>query len=499
MTFVSRFCCCLSAAMCLLSPRLLADARPTITEVTFQVPGSIGTYPQSINNSLTVTGFYLTANGVTHGFLRTPDGTITPFDVPGSTFTQPVSINDAGVIAGTYEVSGGSGSLAQQGFVRNANGTFTLFGNTSSGDSSFQPQPVKINASGEVIGNYPDLTTAPNAFIFSASGAEQHFTLSDGSDYPTLATGLNNSGAVVGYSTSGSLLEAGGFYWSGQGATPTPFSGTTGIDVPGAYATFPTAINAGGTIAGCYSMNTGTEDAPVLNYYDFVYQPSGTYTTLSVPGAVPPCVATHLELVSPTQNSIYGVVPPTITINDSGIIVGMLIQNGQEYGFMQNANGNYQVFPGSTTPTSLNNANAITGYRTSGASVAGYIEQPVTTNSSVVLTVKDPQGFFWDGGNSQRGATVLQVYQDYPSTGQNWTWTPVTGGFTICDLGICLSDNGTQVVMSTKADAFVITSGDAVQDVSTGRYIENASKPGNAAYLSTGTAASPWSFSLTLH
>jgi trimeric autotransporter adhesin len=124
---------------------------------------------------------------------------------------------------------------------------------------------------------------------------------------------------------------------------------------------------------------------------------------------------------------------------------------------------------------------------------------PPSFGSAVVLTVKDAQGFFWDGGNSQRGTTDLQIYQYYESNGQNWTFAPIPGGYRICELGICLSDNGGQVVMSKKFDVFQITGSSAVLDVTTGRYIENAANPGNAVYLSTGSTAYPWKFSMTLH
>jgi hypothetical protein len=122
------------------------------------------------------------------------------------------------------------------------------------------------------------------------------------------------------------------------------------------------------------------------------------------------------------------------------------------------------------------------------------------TGPAVKLTVKDGQGFFWDGGGSEYGRTALQVYQDNPSLAQNWTWQPVPGGFTICTLStVCLSDNGAQVTLGKKADVFLITNESAVLDTNTGRYVQNATRPANGAYLSTGPLASAWNFSLNLH
>jgi hypothetical protein len=49
-----------------------------------------------------------------HGFLRAPDGTITTFDSPGSTFTFAAAINPGGVITGGFI----DASCVVHGFVR---------------------------------------------------------------------------------------------------------------------------------------------------------------------------------------------------------------------------------------------------------------------------------------------------------------------------------------------------------------------------------------------
>jgi len=123
-----------------------------------------------------------------------------------------------------------------------------------------------------------------------------------------------------------------------------------------------------------------------------------------------------------------------------------------------------------------------------------------SAQNTVTLTQEDSQGFFWDAGNSELGQTALQLDQafvpDEPS--QAFTWTPVSGGFKVCSLSICLSDNGTgSVVMSGKADVFTITSQSAVLDVSTGRYINQPSNVGNGSVLSMGTTPEAWKFALT--
>ena len=81
------------------SPRLMFGSRAK--------GGGQGTTPANINPAGAITGEYIDANNVLHGFVRNPDGTITKFDAPGAGTgagqgTNPVSNNPAGAIAGYY-------------------------------------------------------------------------------------------------------------------------------------------------------------------------------------------------------------------------------------------------------------------------------------------------------------------------------------------------------------------------------------------------------------
>ncbi len=58
-----------------------------------------GTVPTSINPAGTITGYYVDASYMYHGFVRDKDGIITTFDA-GPNFTIPTSINPKGTITG---------------------------------------------------------------------------------------------------------------------------------------------------------------------------------------------------------------------------------------------------------------------------------------------------------------------------------------------------------------------------------------------------------------
>lgn len=85
------------------------------TFITFDPPGSTGTFPSGINPAGAITGTYFDASGG-HGFLRTPHGTFTKFDVPGAAGegTFAFAINPAGAITGIYH----DASNAFHGFLR---------------------------------------------------------------------------------------------------------------------------------------------------------------------------------------------------------------------------------------------------------------------------------------------------------------------------------------------------------------------------------------------
>jgi hypothetical protein len=75
-----------------------------------------------MNDSGTITGYYIDANNIFHGFVRAADGTITTFDPPNSTVTGPFGINSAGTISGAYQDL----NYTEHGFLRAADGMITV-------------------------------------------------------------------------------------------------------------------------------------------------------------------------------------------------------------------------------------------------------------------------------------------------------------------------------------------------------------------------------------
>jgi hypothetical protein len=377
MTSSSAIRHCFAAVLCLLTPLLslaqdFARDKPDYL-LHFEVPGSKATYPLAINEGGTVTGYYITRSGATSGFVREDNGRITTFHIPGSVLTKPVSINTAGEITGYYELGGASydpSNPAPQGFIRSPNGTITTFGDTPAPAlvSGFWPQPVAINAAGEVVGNYPDITYAGFVFIRSATGSLDFFSLSNGASYPTFVTGLNDAGDIVGYTSSAYLDQSGGFLINIHAPLPNPIdeTGVTGIGVPGSEGTFPTAINADETVVGCSFANNV--------YQDFVRYHDGTIETLNLPGTIPSCLP---DFGAP---GVFNVNPTSITINNQGTITGYYInQDKVSRGFVRYAGGKVVTFghpeATQTIPTGINNCGMITGYSSQGSVTRGFIRE----------------------------------------------------------------------------------------------------------------------------
>jgi hypothetical protein len=83
------------------------------TYTTFGIKGSTFIAPLGINPAGAITRYYQDINGITHGFLRAPDGTISTVNLGGGN-TLTSAINPAGEITGQYH----DASDTFRGFLR---------------------------------------------------------------------------------------------------------------------------------------------------------------------------------------------------------------------------------------------------------------------------------------------------------------------------------------------------------------------------------------------
>src|ERR1700761_1705220 len=136
------------------------------TYVSFSISGAQGTYPMAINDSMTVTGYYVASSTQSYGFLRESDGSVTTFSAPGAIWTVPESINAAGDITGFYEATAGT----PEGFLRYVDGRMVTFEPPDLGGYHLAPQaiPVSINEFDVIAGSFPFPLIEPSIFIRSS-------------------------------------------------------------------------------------------------------------------------------------------------------------------------------------------------------------------------------------------------------------------------------------------------------------------------------------------
>jgi hypothetical protein len=298
-------CAALGAAV----PTQPATAKPTIT--IFDVPGSSGTSPASINAGGSITGVYSNgstlgfvrapdgtfttfappgvggggiaintagvvagndtdSNSVTHGFVRTADGTIQSFDAPGAGTgvyegTLAYGINNKGAITGTW-INGDTNPLGDRiphGYVRDAAGNFAEF----DPPGSYSTQPLSINTKGAVTGFYADINGYGHSFIRAANGTMS--TIDPPGVTESSAFCINAKGAVAGWEVVGTVYH--GFVRSADGTF-------TQFDPTGSTATYPLGINTRGAVTGYY---LDANSVP----HGFMWSPNGKSVTIDPPGS----------------------------------------------------------------------------------------------------------------------------------------------------------------------------------------------------------------------
>jgi hypothetical protein len=190
------------------------DQHGKITE--FDPTGSIFTNPNAIDAPGEITGFYFDANFVGHGFLREPDGTITSFDAPGADTTPGsgngtfgVGLIPGGEVEGVYVDANG----VLHGFVRSKKGTFSTFDVPAAGTGPGQGTlPESNNTAGAIAGNYLDGSSVDHGFLFDK---QRKFSVFDvpgmgtGAGQGTIPLDNSESEAITGEAIDGNNVVHG--------------------------------------------------------------------------------------------------------------------------------------------------------------------------------------------------------------------------------------------------------------------------------------------------
>jgi hypothetical protein len=113
--------------------------------------------------------------------------------------------------------------------------------------------------------------------------------------------------------------------------------------------------------------------------------------------------------------------------------------------------------------------------------------------------VEDPSSFAIDGGFYYwSGLTVEELYSLNDGPDQQWQFAVSGSGFTICNVGVpnaCLSDGGSTLAIGVGVDVWTVASsgsGYTLQDQATGRFIADATAPGDAVPVPLTSSPSTW-------
>jgi hypothetical protein len=305
--------------------------------------------------------------------------TFTSFDAPGSpNGTYALSMNSKGTITGFFFDANGIARgyaryCAPAGHDRDCDqddSAFAVFdapgANQGLGSGTF---PSSINSRGAITGTFADAAGATRGFLrdcnhgSSVNACEKEditiITIDVPGAFSTTPTSINAEGAITGYYLAGGANH--GFLWSckresGRKQCEEEDSTYTTFDIPGVDGTYPTSINSAGTITG-YSIDF--YNAP----HGFVRGRDGIITNFDVPDSLT------------TQ---------ALSINPAGTITGNFTDANQNIlGFVRAADGNFTTFRApdaiNTFPTSINPGGAIAG---------GYLD----VNNAFFVFLRAPDG-----------------------------------------------------------------------------------------------------------
>jgi hypothetical protein len=347
--------------------------------------------------------------------------------------TVLLAMNLSGETTGAYFDS----SHVAHGFLRTASGSITEFDAPHASDAptansstwNMGTIPIAVNASGDITGAYFDANHSFHGFTRSESGTYAEFDVpgaiseSDPFLAGTWPTAINAGGEVAGVFSSNST-QFGGFFRTSGGSISTFVVGASN------GWTIPTGMNDAGAITGTYM---DSQDV----YHGFVRNPDGALTEFNAPGA------------SSSNAVLTGTIP--IAINASGEITGTYTDaNSVRHGFLRTADGNITEFTvpgaggsnssnpftwyafGGTAGTSIDSTGRIVGlYTDTNLVFHGFVRQ--TDGTIETLTAPGAGKGMFQGtavfGTDSSG-NIAGTYADANLVGHGFVFTPAKNATT---------------------------------------------------------------------
>jgi hypothetical protein len=277
------------------------------TFTTIDVPGASSTVVYGVNDSGEISGYSYTSGVGYQGFLDN-HGTITTLNDPSNTAgTRAYGINNAGQVVGFYYGETNEGAPYGNGFLY-SNGTYTTI-NDPDASVNYQNNAYGINNSGEIVGFYQDTAGATSNYTYDeygyteSNGTYLRITAPDAAGpYGTLATGVNDSGVIVGNYYDSKFVDHGYVYEDGNYIILNEPSAGTG----GYQGTYSEGINNSGEIVGYYVNSKGANEGFVLSPSIVVTPETQTvYAPLAMTSG-PPTISTTgtLTTLTPSKGQI---------------------------------------------------------------------------------------------------------------------------------------------------------------------------------------------------
>ena len=219
--------------------------------------------------------------------------------VTGDTNLGLTGTNNSGAaVDGLNDVAGAghaNGSASTQAFLWSSGGSMQWLG-TLGGTLS---AATGVNTSREVVGMSYTAASLQHAFLWTDNGGMQDLTPSLTSAGGATATGINDSGAVVGYYYPNGASNVVGFNWTQAG----------GLQSFGGPGTLALAVNNSGTVVGRELTASGYKHA-------FSWTPSGGMVDLGTLGGD---MSTALSI-----NNKGWIVGTSLTTNTKNVLNGFL-------------------------------------------------------------------------------------------------------------------------------------------------------------------------------